>query len=104
MPSGTPRPFRLSRYSIPASELGGFSPSGIASDARIQTSAALLAGAETAGTLTPIAGDALRREAPMIHLRLQSPLRGKPWQPIMRQDDASDLALFRAACEPGLGL
>lgn len=56
--------------------------------------------AEAAAILTPISAAELERERQLVQLRAVAPLR-----PVRhRQHDASDLALFRAANEPGLGL
>lgn len=56
--------------------------------------------AEQAGILTPIGPDELARERQTVQLRAAAPLR----MVRHRQHDASDLALFRHAAEPGLGL
>jgi hypothetical protein len=59
---------------------------------------------EEARTLTPISADELERERREVQLRAHAPLRGNRRGPMLAQHDASELALFRAANEPGLGL
>jgi hypothetical protein len=68
--------------------------------ASLHVPAAQLLAAEAAGILTPISAAELERERLEVQLRVRAPLRGDRRGPMLRQHDASDLALFRAACEP----
>lgn len=77
---------------------------GIACDAVQDLSGAMLAACECGGSVLPIDRTQLGREVEEMRLRLHAPLMGLrsgSWKP---QYDASDLALFRAADEPGLAL
>jgi hypothetical protein len=57
---------------------------------------------ERAGRITPIPADELARERKEVALRLAAPLMQGRAARYRRQHDASDLALFRHANEPGL--
>jgi hypothetical protein len=63
-----------------------------------------LAAAEGAAILTPISDAELERERHEVQLRAAAPLRQRRTGAWRAQHDASDLALFRAANETGLGL
>lgn len=63
-----------------------------------------LAAQEAAQVLTPISEAEIERERQEVGLRLVAPLRGARHRPMLPQHDASELALFRAANEPELGL
>ena len=86
------------RYKLARRSPSTFELSGLTSDACVTVALGRLICAETAGTLTPITAAAIEREALEVRLRLHSPLRNVR----CRQHDASDLALFRSADEPGL--
>lgn len=77
---------------------------GIASDATQDLSGAMLAAMECAASLQPVGSGQLEREAEELRLRLHAPLMGLRSGAYKAQHDASDLALFRAADEPGLAL
>lgn len=77
---------------------------GITSDAVQDMSGAMLAGAECSGAIRPIDGNRLGRDVEELRLRLHAPLLGKRAGAPVAQHDASGLALFRAADEPGLAL
>lgn len=57
---------------------------------------------ERTGLVTPISPAELERERQAVQLRCAAPLRGPRHRPLIAQDDASGLALFRHACEPSL--
>lgn len=82
----------------------GWTLAGVTNSAARRVGAAQLIGAEVAGTLTAIGEGELAREAEEVRLRLNAPLQQRRAGRWTRQHDASDLALFRTASEPGLGL
>lgn len=93
------------RYRLTKRLNGSWQLAGLTCDARLANIAtAHLIAADVATTLTPIPGDELQREAERVRLRLHAPLRGNRYGDMLRQHDASDLALFRSANEPGLAL
>jgi hypothetical protein len=92
------------RYCLGETASGNWRLLGVSAPARYCTTRGRLILQEGETILTPISDAELERERHEVQLRAAAPLRQRRTGAWRAQHDASDLALFRAANEPGLGL